>query len=114
MILNSKSLDIDYLSNSIELNLTLQYIDRNRIPSIRISSRFLSITTIEQIIDYLIQTLDLPILSNNLLLTMIKNENNHIWYPIVYDKSTTLYQLDIKSNSYLRFEFSLETKKNRL
>jgi hypothetical protein len=42
---------------------------------------------------------------------MIKNENNHIWYPIVYDKSTTLYQLDIKSNSYLRFEFSLETKK---
>jgi hypothetical protein len=53
--------------------------------------------------------------SNNLILTIIKRENNNeIWYPIIYDKSTTLYQLDIKTNSYLRFEFSLEIKKNRL
>jgi hypothetical protein len=113
IILNSKSLDIDYISNSIELNLTLQYIDQNRIPSIRISSRFLSITTIEQIIDYLIQTFDLSVSSNNLILTMIKKENNEIWYPIIYDKSTTLYQLDIKTNNYLRFEFSLENKKTK-
>jgi len=74
----------------------------------------LSITTIEQIIDYLIQALELPVLANNLILTMIKRENNEIWYPIIYDKSTTLYQLDIRTNSYLCFEFSLEIKRNRL
>jgi len=44
---------------------------------------------------------------------MIKKENNEIWYPIIYDKSTTLYQLDIKTNNYLRFEFSLENKKTK-
>lgn len=111
IILTPISLDIDYISNSIELILTLQYIDQNKIPSVRISSRFLSIITIEQIIDYLIQTFDLSISSNNLLLTMIKKENNDIWYPIIYDKTTTLYQLDIKTNTYLCFEFSLEVKR---
>jgi hypothetical protein len=105
-------LDIDYISNSNELNLTLQYLDQNRIPSVRITSRFLSITTIEQVIDYLIQTFDLPIASKNLQLTMIRGENNSIWKPIRYDQSTTLYQLDIQSNSYLRFEFNFETKLN--
>jgi hypothetical protein len=104
LILNSKSLDIDYISNSIKLNLTLQYIDQNHIPSIRITSQFLSITTIEQIIDYLIQTFDLTIESNKFQLTIIRRENNEIWKPIFYDRSTTLYQLDIQSNSYLRFE----------
>jgi hypothetical protein len=97
-------LDIDYVSNSKGLDITLQYIDQNQVPSMRITSRFLSITTIEQIIDYLIQTFDLPLTSNNFQLTMIRRENNQIWKPIVYDQSTTLYQLDIQSNSYLRFE----------
>ncbi len=104
LILNSKYLDIDYVSNSKGLDITLQYIDQNQVPSMRITSRFLSITTIEQIIDYLIQTFDLPLTSNNFQLTMIRRENNQIWKPIVYDQSTTLYQLDIQSNSYLRFE----------
>jgi len=31
-------------------------------------------------------------------------ENDRMWYPIVYNLSTTLEQLDIKMNSYLRFE----------
>jgi len=37
-------------------------------------------------------------------------ENDRMWYPIVYNLSTTLEQLDIKMNSYLRFE----TKWNQL
>lgn len=112
VILNSKFLDIDYISDSNELNLTLQYIDQNGVPSVRITSRFLLITTVEQVIDYLIQTFDLPVISKNLLLTLIQRANNETWKPVLYDRSTTLYQLDVRSDSYLRFEFGVEMKRN--
>lgn len=112
MMVDSSNLDIDYVSDSPELQLTLQYLDQNGISSIRITSRFLSITTVEQVIDYLIQTFDLSMIGENLLLTSIDRGHGEIWMPIVYDRSCTLYQLDILSGSYLRFEFNLQNKRN--
>ena len=112
MIVDANNLDIDYVSDSPELKLTLQYLDQNGSPSIRITSRFLSITTVEQVIDYLIQTFDLSMAAENLLLTTIDRGHGEIWRPIVYDRSSTLYQLDISSGSSLRFEFSLQSKRN--
>lgn len=112
MLLNSQILDIDYVSDSSEVNLTLQYVDQNGIPSIRITSKFLSITTIEQVIDYLIATFDLSMTVENLVLTIIDRGHRGIWIPIVYDRSSTLYQLDITSENYLRFEFRIRTRRD--
>ncbi|CAF3723321.1 unnamed protein product [Rotaria sp. Silwood1] len=86
------------------IELYLEYVKTHTASSEQISARFSPDTTLETIIIHLINELKLSISCRDIALTQIKT--NNIIIPIIdCGPSTTLHELNISSNAYLRFEY---------
>ncbi|CAF1415041.1 unnamed protein product [Adineta steineri] len=86
-----------------DIKLYLEYVKPNSSTPEKISAQSSPDTTLEAIIKYLVDELNLSVSWRDIALTHIDTNGKSI-INLSYGSSTTLHQLNISSNAYLRFE----------